>query len=57
MVVGLSAVAVPVRDRGGSVVAALSIGSLTHLIVERDHEPRGLGPLHEAAAEITARAI
>lgn len=49
---GLSAVAVPVRDRSGALVAALSLGGLTHLILKDDGEPRALDKLRAAATEI-----
>jgi DNA-binding IclR family transcriptional regulator len=52
VVLGLSAVAVPVRDRGGDLAAALSLGGLTHLILRDDGEPRSLDALKAAAAEI-----
>lgn len=56
VVLGLSAAAVPVRDPDGSVVAALSIGSLTHLVVDGAPQPRCIAPMHAAAAKIGARA-
>ena len=55
VVPGLSAVAVPVRDGSGTVVAALSLGGLSHLIVQNAAEPRGLDGLRAAAAEIGGR--
>jgi DNA-binding IclR family transcriptional regulator len=54
VVPGLSAVAVPVRDRAGALIAALSVGGLTHLILRDDGEPRSLDNLRTAAAEIEA---
>jgi DNA-binding IclR family transcriptional regulator len=53
--VGLSAVAVPVRDGSGEVVAALSLGGLTHLVLHADGTPRGLPQLLASAAEISAQ--
>lgn len=52
VVLGLSAVAVPVRDRSGAPVAALSLGGLTHLILAENGEPRSLDKLKAAASEI-----
>lgn len=52
--VGLSAVAVPVRDRAGEVIAALSLGGLTHLVLDASGAPRALDRLTSAAAEIAS---
>ncbi len=52
VVLGLSAIAVPVRDGRGTLVAALSLGGLTHLILKDNGEPRSLDKLKAAAAEI-----
>ncbi len=51
--VGLSALAVPVRDGSGSVVAALSFGGLTHLVLDPKGAPRALDRLRGGAAEIS----
>lgn len=51
--VGLSAIAVPVRDGSGTVVAALSFGGLTHLVLAPDGHPRALERLRAGAAEIS----
>lgn len=51
---GLAAVGVPVRDRDGTVVAALSLGGLTPHLVRRG-KPRFLAEALEAAAAIAAR--
>ncbi len=52
--VGLAAVAVPVRDGAGSVVAALSLGGLTGVLLAADGTPRFLTGLAAAAAEISS---
>jgi DNA-binding IclR family transcriptional regulator len=52
--VGLAALGVPVRDRDGRVVAALSLGGLTPHIAPRG-KPRFLAEALAAAAEIAAR--
>ncbi len=54
VVVGLSAVAMPVRDAGGAVMAALSLGGLTALLVGPEGMPRWLDELGAAAAEISS---
>jgi DNA-binding IclR family transcriptional regulator len=51
---GLAALGVPVRDRSGAVVAALSLGGLTPHIAPRG-KPRFLAEALDAAAEIAAR--
>lgn len=51
---GLAALGVPVRDRGGAVVAALSLGGLTPHIAPHG-KPRFLAETLDAAAEIAAR--
>jgi DNA-binding IclR family transcriptional regulator len=51
--VGLSALAVPVRDGSGAVVAALSFGGLTHLVLDAEGRPRALDRLRGGAAEIS----
>lgn len=52
--IGLSAVAVPVRGATGEVIAALSLGGLTHLVLDEAGVPRALHRLAAAAAEISA---
>jgi DNA-binding IclR family transcriptional regulator len=52
--VGLSALAVPVRDGSGTVVAALSLGGLNHLLLTGDGTPRTLEQLIAGAAEISS---
>lgn len=51
---GLAALGVPVRNRSGAVVAALSLGGLTPHIAPRG-KPRFLAEALEAAAAISAR--
>lgn len=51
---GLAALGVPVRDRSGTVIAALSLGGLTPHIAHRG-KPRFLTEALDAAAEIAAR--
>lgn len=53
--VGLSAVAVPVRNHSGDVIAALSLGGLSHLVLDESGAPRELARLIVAAAEISAQ--
>lgn len=55
VVLGLSAVAVPVRDGRGSVVAALSLGGLSQLILDPAGNPSALDRLKVAAREIEKR--
>jgi IclR family transcriptional regulator, KDG regulon repressor len=52
--VGLAALAVPVRDAQGTVVAAMSIGGLTHHVTGSG-QPALLACLREAAAELAQR--
>jgi DNA-binding IclR family transcriptional regulator len=52
--VGLSALAVPVQDSGGAVIAAISLGGLTHHITG-PREPELLDALRAAAAELAQR--
>jgi DNA-binding IclR family transcriptional regulator len=49
--VGLSALGVPIRSRQGAVVAALSIGGLTHHLVQ-DQGPRFLSEVLNCARDI-----
>jgi DNA-binding IclR family transcriptional regulator len=55
--VGLSAVAVPVRDAAGTIVAALSLGGLTHLVLGENGASTALERLRAAAAEISQHLI
>ncbi len=52
--VGLAGVGVPIFDRSGRLAGALSISTLTTVVVE-DGRPRHLALLKQAAAEIGAR--
>ncbi len=56
---GLSAVAAPVRDDRGNLVAAMSLGGLTPQIVGEDDDrhapPRALGPLLQYCAQLSER--
>ncbi len=52
--VGLAAIAVAVRDGTGHVVAALSLGGLSHVLLDGQGAPRFLAGLTAAAAEISS---
>ncbi len=52
--VGLSAIAVPVRDGRGEVIGSLSLGGLTRIILDHEDKPRALDRLRASAAEISA---
>jgi IclR family pca regulon transcriptional regulator len=49
---GLRSVAVPVREPGGQVIAALNVGTQAARVPLRELERRFLGPLQAAAAEM-----
>ena len=51
--VGLSAVAVPIRDSAGRVVAALSLGGLTPALLDNG-QPLNMPTIQAAAAEISS---
>lgn len=55
---GLSALAVPLRDQRGAVVAAVSLGGLTPQILGPEGDrtaPRSLGPLMHCSADLAER--
>ena len=54
VVVGLAAVAVPVRDAADRTVAALSLGGLRGALLTADGAPRWLDALRAAASEISS---
>lgn len=54
VVVGLAAIAVPVRDADGRIAAALSLGGLSNVLLGADGGPRWLDRLHAAATEISS---
>ncbi len=51
--VGLSAIAVPLRDAGGTVLGALSVGGLSHLVLGSGRSPGVRERLLSASAEIS----
>ncbi len=52
--IGLSAIAVPVRDGSGNVIGSLSLGGLTHVVLDGGDRPRALDQLQESAGEISS---
>jgi DNA-binding IclR family transcriptional regulator len=54
VMIGAAALGVPIRDRAGTVVAALSIAGLTHQLADRK---RCLAALRDTAAAISAQLV
>ena len=54
VVEGISSVAIPVRDRGGAVIAAISISGL-HVHILADDQPRHLAILRRRVEELEGR--
>jgi IclR family pca regulon transcriptional regulator len=51
--IGLSSAGVPIFDRGGQVVAGMSVSSLVAGLKHEDLKRKFIGPLRKASAEIT----
>lgn len=54
VMIGAAALGVPIRDRAGTVVAAMSIAGLTHQLADRK---RCLAALRETAASLSAQLV